>query len=103
MRPHAPTSVGLIVMSAIICIAPGALARHVGAPAKPRPAVATARMVFQTFYSKADSALEQKDLDGNLAYHDPDFVQTVKGGNEIDMGEIRYRLSTWLDLARTVH
>ena len=101
MRPHAPTLVGLIVMSAIICTTPGALAKR-SAPAKSRPIVASARMVFQSLYSKADSALEQKDLDTTLAFHDPDFVATVKGGTEIDMGEIRYRLSTWLDLARTV-
>jgi len=89
-------------MTALINLAPGAIAKR-NAPAKSRPAVATARMVFQSLYSKSDAALEQKDLDTTLAYHDPDFVAVVKGGNEIDMGEIRYRLSTWLDLARTVH
>jgi len=93
--------VGLTLMTALINLAPGALAKR-NAPAKSRPAVASARMIFQSLYSKSDAALEQKDLDTTLAYHDPDFVAVVKGGTEIDMGEIRYRLSTWLDLARTV-
>ena len=102
MRPHMPVAVGLTVLTAIITFAPGALAKHVSGPAKSRPAVASARMIFQSLYSKSDAALEAKDLDTTLAYHDPDFVAAVKGGTEIDMGEIRYRLSTWLDLARTV-
>jgi len=101
MRPQTPTIVGLTLMTALINLAPGALAKR-NAPAKSRPAVASARMIFQSLYSKSDAALEQKDLDTTLAYHDPDFVAVVKGGTEIDMGEIRYRLSTWLDLARTV-
>jgi hypothetical protein len=60
-------------------------------------------MTFQTLYAKADDALDNKDLDGALVYHDPDFVEAPPKGDEIDIGEVRYRLSTWLDLAKTVH
>ena len=60
-------------------------------------------MVFQSLYGKADTAFEQKDLDGSLAYHDSDFVLIRKAGEEVDLGEIRFRLSSWLDLARTIH
>ena len=102
MRPHSPTSVGLIVLLALVCVSPSAIARRGGVPLKPKPAVVTARMEFQALYSKTDDAFENKDLDGNLAYHDPDFVEVQKSGDELDIGEIRYRLSSWLDLAKTI-
>src|SRR3569833_2085761 len=103
MRPHHPTSLGLIVLSVILYSAPHCLARRGGVPMRTKAAPLTPRMTFQSLYAKADSALEGKDLDGGLAYHDTDFVEEEQNGDETDLGEVRYRISTWFDLAKAIH
>lgn len=103
MRPLCPAAAGLSVVVALIISSSSAIAGRPAASAKAKPIVETPRMVFQSLYSKADTAFENKDLDGGLEFHDPEFVQVQKGGDEIDIGEIRFRVSSWLDMAQTVH
>jgi hypothetical protein len=91
-----------MTISVLILAAPGVHARHGGVPQK-RTAVVTPRMLFQSFYSKADNAFDNKDLDGGLEYHDPDFVEVQRNGDETDLGEVRFRISSWIDLSKAVH
>lgn len=102
MRPYSPTHVGAFVFFIIICAAP-TFARHGAAPSKVKLTAESPRMTFQSLYTRTDEALDNKDLDGGMQYHDPDFIQVQPNGDETDLGDVRYELSSWLDLAKTVH
>ncbi len=60
-------------------------------------------MLFQEYYNKADQALANKDLDGAMAFHDPEFVQVELNHDETQIDMLRLQISSLLDYARTVH
>lgn len=83
-------------ISAGLCSARPAARTRIAATPK------TPRLIFQEIYREGDEALKNKDIDANLANYDPDFVEIEPSGQQTDMGDIRYRLSTDLDLAKSV-
>jgi hypothetical protein len=79
----------------LICTAQSQ-ARHVSRPITPAK-------LFQDLYNNASIALSKRDIDGSMAYMDPDFVQVDATHTQNDVGMLRYRISAWLDDATAVH
>ena len=74
-------------------------ARHKTARAAAAPGIAR---LLQDYYNRGNAAAAHKDLDGALRYFSQDFQLTDKQGNQIDIGEVRYRLSSLFDMAVSV-
>src|SRR5580704_4199335 len=85
----------IVIFCLLICTAPS-FAHHAGRSVSP------ARL-FQNMYNTANDALAKRDIDGSMAYCDPDFVQVEGGHTENDVGTLRYRIGAWLDDAQSVH
>ncbi|BDI33188.1 hypothetical protein CCAX7_52390 [Capsulimonas corticalis] len=58
--------------------------------------------LLQGYYNQANAAAARKDLDGAFRYFSQDFVLTNRKGNEVDLGEIRFRVSALFDSARSI-